>query len=235
MPRHLILTLEGPLAAYGAEMVDALGPVREWPGASLLTGLLANALGWTRGMGAEHARLQARLRFAIRIDRDGRPMRDFQTAQLAHNDRGWTTHGQPEGRAGGAATYDSPHIRERHYFADSSISVALVLDPADEPPSLDALAAALDHPARPLFLGRKPCLPSRPFFGGFADADDALAAVRIGANPDCILIARDRPGLPEAWERLAVTDERDWISGLHGGERLFRKGRAARLDAEGTA
>jgi hypothetical protein len=40
MARHLILTLKGPLAAYGAEMVDARGPVRDWPGASLLTGLL---------------------------------------------------------------------------------------------------------------------------------------------------------------------------------------------------
>lgn len=235
MARHLILTLEGPLAAYGAEMVDALGPVREWPGASLLTGLLANALGYTRGMGAEHARLQTRLRFAVRIDRERRTMRDFQTAQLAHNDRGWTTRGQPEGRAGGAATYDSPHIRERHYFADSSVTVALSLDSAGDPPTIETMASALDHPARPLFLGRKPCLPSRPLFNGFIDADDALAAVRIGAAPDCILIARDRPGLPDAWERLAVTDERDWISGLHGGERLFRKGRAASLDGEGTA
>jgi CRISPR system Cascade subunit CasD len=47
MARHLILILEGPLAAYGAEMVDARGPVRDWPGASLLSGLLANALGFS--------------------------------------------------------------------------------------------------------------------------------------------------------------------------------------------
>src|SRR5207247_2465606 len=125
-------------------MVDAWGPVRDWPGASLLTGLLANALGWTRGMRIEHMRLQARLCFAVRLDRTGTRLRDFQTAQLMRDDTGWTTRGQPEGRAGGAGTYESPHIREREYFADSAVTVALALDPEHEheSPTLDAIAAA---------------------------------------------------------------------------------------------
>jgi CRISPR system Cascade subunit CasD len=127
-----MLALEGPLAAYGAEMVDARGPVRDWPGASLLTGLLANALGYTRGDRQAHARLQERLRFAVRIDRGGTRLRDFQTAQLAKNDRGWTTRGEPEGRDGN--TYDTPHIRERDYFADLALTVALALDPSEETP-----------------------------------------------------------------------------------------------------
>src|SRR5271170_3180752 len=100
MAKHLILALEGPLAAYGAEMVEARGPVRDWPGASLLTGLIANALGLTRSMGAELAALQARLDFAVRLDRRGTSLRDFQTAQLEKSDTGWTTRGLPEGRAG---------------------------------------------------------------------------------------------------------------------------------------
>ncbi len=237
MARHLILTLEGPLSAFGAEMVDARGPVRDWPGASLLTGLLANALGLTRGQRDAHARLQERLDFAIRIEREGTRLRDFQTAQLGQSDQGWTTRGAPEGRAGGAGTYKSPHIRERDYLADALVTVALVLQPAAEPPSLDELAAALTEPARPLFLGRKPCLPSRPIFGGFIAADDTLAAVRLAerpdgwASPDPYLVAPERPGLPTAWERVFVTDERNWISGAHGGERIFRRGLASRLSA----
>lgn len=235
MACHLILILEGPLAAYGAEMVDARGPVRDWPGASLLTGLFANALGFTRGQREAHSRLQGRLEFAVRLDREGARLRDFQTVQLRHSDQGWTTRSMPEGRAGGAATYESPHIRKRDYFADLLLSVAIALRQADEFPTLDDIAAALAAPARPLFLGRKPCLPSRPIFGGFVDAADPLAAVLATERPegsegnDPGIVICDRPGLPASWERLFVTDERNWISGVHAGERIFRRGPASRL------
>ncbi len=239
MARHLILILEGPLAAYGAEMVDARGPVRDWPGASLLIGLLANALGYTRGQREAHARLQTRLQFAVRIDREGVRLRDFQTVQLGHSDEGWTTRGLPEGRAGGAATYESPHIRERYYFTDLLLSVAIALREAHDPPTLDDIAAALGDPARPLFLGRKPCLPSRPIFGGFVDAADPLNAVLAAERPegsegdDPPIVVLELPGLPESWERLFVTDERNWISGVHAGERIFRRGPASRLGSVG--
>jgi CRISPR system Cascade subunit CasD len=234
MSRYLILILEGPLAAYGAEMVDARGPVRDWPGASLLTGLIANALGYRRTMGAEHMALQSRLDFAVRIDRQGKSLRDFQTAQLEKNDTGWTTRGAPESREGGANTYNSPHIRERDYFADSCLTVAIALRDAETPPTLQTIGAALERPARPLFLGRKPCLPSRPLFSGFIEAVDALDAVRAAppsddADPDPWIVLRDRPGLPRAFEPKYVTDERNWIAGVHAGERVFRRGRASLL------
>ena len=108
--------------------------------------------------------LQDRLVFAARIDREpasGMRMTDFQTAQLGANDQGWTTRGRPEGRAGGANTYNAPHLRYRDYWADALVTVALRLEPPEleDEPSLDDLADALQEPARPLFIGRKPCLP----------------------------------------------------------------------------
>ena len=44
------------------------------------------------------------------------------------------TRGAPEGRAGGAGTYESPHIRERDYIADALVTVALTLREAAEAP-----------------------------------------------------------------------------------------------------
>ena len=82
-----------------------------------------------------------------------------------------------EERAGGSDTYDSPHIRWRDYRADASLAVALRLDDADEAPTLADLAAALDRPARPLFIGRKNCLPSQRVLIGLADAADVVAAL----------------------------------------------------------
>lgn len=244
--RFLILTLEAPLMAFGDEIVDNLGRVREAPGASNLSGLLANALGWTRGMRAEHQRLQDRLRFAVRLDRPGRRLADFQTAKLEAGDRGWTTRGAPEGRSGGSATYDSPHIRFRDFVADAALTVALALEPAEEAPTLAAVETALEAPARPLFLGRKPCLPSRPLLGAaperrFVEAGDPFAAL-CRAVPDAIDDGDPNPSgpiftgpavasLPAAFERRFVADLRNWRAGVHGGGRMHARGRSIHLGA----
>jgi CRISPR system Cascade subunit CasD len=149
----------------------------------MLTGLLANALGWDRMQVVDLDRLQARLRWATRIDRPGWPLNDFQTAQLSQGDQGWTTRGVVEGRDGGADSYKSPHLRSRDYRADASVLVALRLDPAEEVPDLPLLAEALDRPARPLFLGRKGCLPATRICQGLVDADDAVQALLKSPAP----------------------------------------------------
>ncbi|HEY9106185.1 MAG TPA: type I-E CRISPR-associated protein Cas5/CasD, partial [Roseateles sp.] len=177
MAAHLLLRLEAPLMAFGAPAVDQLRPVQRWPAVSMLTGLLGNALGWRRQDAALLDRLQARLRWAARLDREGTPLIEFQTAQLGKDDQGWTTRGAPEGRDGGADSYKSPHLRWRDHRADASVLVAIALTPADETPTLDHLALALQRPARPLFIGRKACLPATPVFAGWIDAGDPLSAV----------------------------------------------------------
>ena len=237
--RHLILNLEAPLMAFGGETIDNLGIVRPFPAVSMLTGLFANALGWRRVERPRHQALQDRIVFAARIDREpatGVRMTDFQTAQLAANDRGWTTRGQPEGRAGGANTYNAPHLRYRDYYADMRVTVALRLEPADDAPTLDELANALREPKRPLFIGRKPCLPSRPLCGGFVEGDTALAALlaaplaNLKEAPESVRLQwpvndsqsddRVKVSRPE----FMLTDQRNWVSGLHGGGRWVSEG-----------
>ena len=236
--RHLILNLESPLMAFGGETVDNLGVIRRFPAVSMLTGLLANALGWRRVEGARHQRLQDRLVFAARIDREPRGgvrLTDFQTAQLGAREKGWTTRGEPDDRAGGANTYNAPHLRHRDYFPDMCVTVALRLRPEDDSPTLDELAVALQEPVRPLFIGRKPCLPSAPLFADFTDGDTALAALRglplryPGHAPDPVPLQWPRgEGVEELTptRTLMVTDQRNWVSGLHGGGRAVCEGAA---------
>ena len=236
--RHLILNLESPLMAFGGETIDNLGVIRWFPAVSMLTGLFANALGWRRTERERHQRLQDRLIFAARIDREpagGVRMTDFQTAQLGANDRGWTTRGQPEGRAGGTNTYDAPHLRFRDYFTDMRVTVALRLRPAAERPTLDNLADALQEPARPLFIGRKPCLPTTSLFRDFSEGDTALAALLATAidEPDS-----GQESVKLLWPKgegvdsvnpnrtYMLTDQRKWDSGLHGGGRQVCEGTA---------
>jgi CRISPR system Cascade subunit CasD len=234
----LILKLEAPLMSFGTTLVDNNGVIARFPAASLLTGLLANALGYDQGAFAAHQRLQTRLRFAARIDRDGQRLVDFQTVDLGQpflRDTGWTTRGQREDRRGGSASTGT-HIRLRHYWADRRCIVACALRPEGEEPTLAALAAALERPARPLFLGRKCCLPSTPVLAARMEAQSLLEALQrfpdtgAGAGGAPPAGARQVPAQwpadePEsAGQTFTCTDERDWANQFHSGARTVRRG-----------
>ena len=237
--RWLILRLEAPLLAFGGVAVDQVGVTRDFPAASMLTGLLANALGYRRTEWRKHQALQDRLIFAARREREtvfGR-LTDTQNAQLGKNDKGWTSWGIPEGRDG--ASYGAPHRRRRDYHADACVVVALRVTPADTAPDLETLAAALDRPARPLFIGRKPCLPSAPLrqqdFIEAPDAYTALTGVPLESDtpPRAIWPLGEGPETGEAVTRiLDLPDLRNWRTGLHGGVRKVVEGT---LIPEGTA
>jgi CRISPR system Cascade subunit CasD len=228
MPQHLLIRLSSPLIAFGGETIDNFGVIRDFPALSMVTGLIANALGWDRGDDVLHNGLQARLRIGTKLERSGQRLTDFQTAQLGAGDKGWTTHGVPEERRGGDASYNSPHLRYRDYHADLVALVALRLVPADAYPTLTDIAQALDRPKRPLFIGRKPCLPTHRLVVGHVEADNILGALLQSPSPTYAIHLRaqwpDGEGTLTGDRTLDVCDERNWTSGLHGGWRPVREG-----------
>ncbi len=230
MARHLVLRLASPLIAFGGEAIDSRGVTGDFPTLSMLTGLIANALGWDRSEDARHNRLQERLRVGAVLEPGAQRLQDFQTAELGAADKAWTTWGEPEERRGGAGSYLGPHLRYRDYHADLRAWVVLRLQPADEAPTLDDIASALDRPVRPLFIGRKPCLPSDRLVAGWQEAENVLAALRaVVAQRVGDAAAGWRAQWPEgeggldAARRLDVCDERNWTSGVHGGWRPVRE------------
>lgn len=216
----LLLRLESPLLAFGGVMVDAYGFTDDIPSASLLTGLLGNALGYRRSDHVQLQALQDRLHYSVRIDRSGQRMTDYQTAELNKDDAGWTTRGAPEGRAGGAGTYAGQHQRYRDYHADAAVTVALTLMPAGDEPDVESLARALQQPARPLFIGRKPCLPSSPLLLGVVEAESLEQALR-GAPMADGADARPRMYLqqeqPDGARSLSLHGRRNWRANVHQG------------------
>ncbi|MFN3592658.1 MAG: type I-E CRISPR-associated protein Cas5/CasD [Thermaurantiacus sp.] len=228
-PRWLHLLLEAPLMAFGGVRIDQFNPTRDFPAASMLTGLIGNALGWHRSDGPAHQALQDRLVFAARREQEpaGSLLIDMQNAKLEKNDRGWTRSGQPEGRDG--ASYGAPHRRARHYHMDTSLRVLFRLDPADAPPDLETIAAAFERPARPLFLGRKPCLPAARLLQGWIDAPDAhaalVAAAPVARRLRALWPADSGPKDGDAVDRVVqLADLRNWRSGLHAGGRAVVEG-----------
>lgn len=228
--RWMHLRLQAPFASFGGEAIDAHGVIRDFPAQSMLTGLFANALGWTRAMKRRHQALQDRIVFGAAHDEDlggsRRWFTDYQTAKLGKGDRAWTTSGIPSGRTGGPKTYDGMHQRWRDYHADLRMSLVVRLSSEEGGPTLVDLAAALRRPARPLFIGRKPCLPSCEIFRAWLDAPDAREALSMvipaGSQRDA---QWPYEGSSEAVAVRPITDERNWMSGLHGGARRVCLGR----------
>lgn len=239
--RWLILRLEAPLLAFGGVAIDHVGVTRDFPAASMLTGLIANALGWERTDWPAHQQLQDRLVFAVRRDREN-PLGlliDMQNAWLKKSETGWTTQGTPEGRDGGANTYKSPHRRQRFYHADACVTVALRLLSAEVQPDLNAVAHALQSPARPLFIGRKPCLTTTPILYGEVQAVRAYEALQRVP-----LVEEAREPMRAIWPPsegpetgavvhrvLALPDLRNWKTGLHGGSRTVVEGEVVVTEA----
>lgn len=231
----LLLRLDAPLMSFGGVMVDQHGPTERYPGVSLLAGLLGNALGYRHADAEALLALQARIEYAARWDIPPQPFRDYHTVDLGQpkmREPGWTTRGEPEHRKGGPDARFGTHQRYRHYWANGVMTVALGLTATGEP-GVERVAAALHSPARPLFLGRKTCLPAASIFLAKVRAPDVLAA--LTAAPRAI-----RPGQPArdtmeaCWPvhlqsdfvggEVAVWDQRDWRNQVHVGRRLRREG-----------
>lgn len=227
--RCLILRFDAPLMSFGGVLVDQHNRTERFPGRAMLTGLIANALGWHHGDADALNDLQARIEYAARWDVPPTPLRDYHTVDLGQPHLvkpGWTTRGEPEHRDGGDAK-KGIHQRYRHYWADGVMTLALSLHAGD--PDIDAVTVALQRPARPLFLGRKTCLPAGKLVQGQREAENTFSALK--AEP------RDRRAAPqterfeacwppgcddrqrEAWQREHRTDDRDWRFQAHVGQR----------------
>ena len=147
----------------------------------------------------------------------------------------------PEGRSGGTSV--GTHLRYRHFDADAAVCVILRLEPTQEDPDLQRVVSALQRPFRPLFIGRKPCLPAAPIYVGTIEANNILEALKQ-APPICESLdgpdskkdsddSSDRQvsifwpegeGEPDKFEpeqRIEITDQRNWQAGFHGGMRII--------------
>ncbi|GIX39465.1 MAG: type I-E CRISPR-associated protein Cas5/CasD [Silanimonas sp.] len=228
----LLLRFDAPLMSFGAVVVDQHHPTWYFPGVAMLAGLLGNALGWDHRDTARLQALQDRLRFAARWDAEPEPLTDYQTVDLGQDflvGTGWTTRGRREDRGKGAATTGT-HIRYRDHWANGVATLALMLDGEAEP-DLDTLEQALRLPARPLFLGRKPCLPAGPLLLGRRKTDGVRAA--LAAEPLADIGPRRRPArIPALWpleegagaQAEERYDRRDWSNNIHRGAQRYAVG-----------
>lgn len=155
----LMMRLAGPLQSWGSSSRFARRSTEPAPTKSGVIGLLAAAQGRRRG---DDVTDLAALRFGVRIDQRGTPLRDYQTAHRFDTDV-------------------SMPVSERYYLADAVFVAAVEGD--------DRLIGELDRALRnPVFLpylGRRSCPPSQPVDLGVRDLPlvEALKTEKWHAAP----------------------------------------------------
>ena len=189
--KSVLLRLEGPLQSWGTQGRFSIRDTDSDPSKSGVLGMVGAALGMARDDAAELAVL-ATLRMAVRVDREGAPLRDYHTAG------GGRFKGKNHEVYGASGTV----LTDRHYLADASFLVALGSKDGD---LVTRIARALQNPAWPIYLGRKSCVPSAPVFEGQYDGLPEDAVRRHKGSP---LGLGGSAGVQEA-EKLRLVLEAD--------------------------
>lgn len=178
----LLLRLSAPLQSWGSDSKFETRKTNREPTKSGILGLVAAALGLRRDDEEGLARL-ARLRFGVRVDREGDLLVDFHTAHR--------TDGKKE----------TAWVTYRHYLCDAVFLVGLE---SDDRAWLGEIEVALCRPVYPPFLGRRSCPPTLPLCLGLREAalEEALRAepclvkLRRGEGEGLRLVIDVVPGKP---------------------------------------
>lgn len=221
----LLVRLEAPLMSFGGSQIDGWGPTGRWPLRSMLVGFLLNGVGINNrkpeGIKALYD-TQDRLRYAVRCDRPGRLITDFQTVDLSLSldeiptKFGWSALRKRKDYKNDRATA----IRRRQYLSDASYVVAIALAPG-EGPSLKDLREGLEDPVGIPYVGRLNCLLSKPPFLGEVEVPTLTEALRAPGT------FKARVPVEESLENsrvVPVIEDRDWKNGIVVGRRLVREG-----------
>ena len=132
-PHTLLLRLEGPMQSWGYRSRFDYRDTALEPTRSGVIGLICAAMGIARG--EDISRFDAAIRMGVRVDKEGRPERDYHTARMKTADS----------EGGTIVSY-------RDYLADASFTVGLE---SQDKVLLEEIAKCLRDPRWILFLGRK--------------------------------------------------------------------------------
>lgn len=165
----LVMACAGPMQSWGTRSRFQERDTEREPTKSGIIGMLCAALGRDR---SEPIADLAALKMGVRVDREGKLGKDFQTAQNVIT-------------ANGKALGDL--VSNRYFLSDAVFLVGLEGDAA----LLKTLHDALRRPRWPVFLGRKSYVPSMPPYipDGIVENGnlrDVLTGYRLLIGPEAV-------------------------------------------------
>jgi CRISPR system Cascade subunit CasD len=179
----LALRLEGPLQSWGERARWTVRDTGSEPTKSGVVGLLAASLGLGVDQDDAIAAMAQVLTLGVRVDRPGRALIDFHTVGGGRPPTGVMSASAKRIVKITEATHEPETVVSRRAYLSDASFLAVMEGPAD---LLERLAAALDDPAWPPFLGRKSCPPSVPLRAvrlNASDLEDALTRSPLQPRP----------------------------------------------------
>lgn len=160
--RFLTFLLSGPLQSWGDSARWDHRSTASMPSKSAIVGLLGCCLGYERGDERLRA-LSASVHVAVRADKRGQPIWDFQTVQ---NPGGkiLNSMGKPRGET---------IITPKQYLQEAAFQVFVYGNDA----LLEECREAMRHPHWPVCLGRRSCAPAIPVIPRIVEYDTVDEAV----------------------------------------------------------
>ena len=225
----LFLRLEGPLQAWGDRAIGNRRRTLTVPGKSGVVGLLGAALGLTRSQFNHRLPQLNDLMMATRVDRAGSLLEDYHTVGAGVGVLSADGKVKRTASTGELEAIISP----REYLVEASFLVVL----QGQRELIQELAAALQQPAWPLFLGRKRCVPGCHIYAGHADGLSLADALqKDGPADDSILppdasqqvrVVTDLIDLPR-FQSLAAIEEGD-AAAVYEAAKTYQVDRLLRL------
>lgn len=146
----LLLRISAPLQSWGIDSkYDTRGTERE-PTKSGIIGMIASAMGYRREDASAIEELN-KMRFGVRIDREGVLLNDFHTAHAKKS----------------SSNKEVSYVTHRYYICDAVYLVGLESENKD---FLEICEQSISHPVFPLFLGRRSCPPTLPINCGIRES-----------------------------------------------------------------
>ena len=157
----LLLRLAAPLQAWGSDSKFNIRNTEREPTKSGVIGMIAAAMGIQRNASPKLLEPLAKLKFGIRVDREGKLLKDFHMVHEYKNGK-----------------MDDSHLTTRYYLSDAVFLAALESDNREY---LEEIVDALKRPVYPLFLGRRSCPITLPLIIGISD--EVLVEALENAEP----------------------------------------------------
>lgn len=183
MTANLVLRLAGPLQSWGSSSQFNRRETDMEPTKSGVLGLLAAADGRQRGDSITDL---LSLELGVRVDQAGSLLRDYHTVSDYRGVPLLSAAVNAKGVQKGTSPKKLTHVTQRFYLQDA-VFVAVIR--GDEE-LIGRLARACTHPAFPLSLGRRSCVPAQPLVLRGDDRPawagsmmDVLSAVPWAAGP----------------------------------------------------
>jgi len=189
MANTLFLRLEGPLQSWGERARWSVRDTAPEPTKSGVVGLIACAMGLKAD--DDLRQLSRQIRLGVRCDRPGVVLVDYHTVI------GGVLSGKGKIKKTASIGKAETVVSRRYYLCDASFLAAIAADPG----LIETMAAAVQSPRWPVFLGRRACPPARPIYEGQGDYPSLEAALadrplRLAGEPRQVQVRAVLEGEP---------------------------------------